>query len=123
MSEWKSETHATTTVARTAEGNIRYIKCRAEYFEVKETDDGLEDEYAEGVKAKFKFDVTDDVATFSGVKDISDDPPNGYDSSLDFLRAAPVAEQAVSNVPGINEVDSIQEQIEQELNRGAATLP
>jgi hypothetical protein len=123
MSDWESETHATTTVARTEEGKIRYIKCRAEYFEVKETDDDLEDEYAEGVNAKFKFDVVDgSVAVLDGVKDIADDAPNGYDTSLDFLRAVPVAEEAVSNVPGIKEVHSTSEYIEQELDRGATAL-
>jgi len=119
MSEWEPETHVTTTVARTAEGTIRYIKCRAEYFEVKETEADLEDEYAEGVNAKFRFDVTDgSMATFDGVKEISDNPPNGYDTSLKFLRVLPVAEKAVSNVPDIEEVRSTAAEIESQIQRG-----
>lgn len=123
MSEWESETHATTTVARNQNGNIRYIKCRAEYFEYLETEEGLEDEYEEGVSARFKFDVVDGrIAVLDGVKDIDDDSPNGYETSLDFVRAVPVAEKGVSNVPGIEEVHSTAEHIEQELDRGSTAI-
>lgn len=121
MTDWKPETHATTTVARTESGTIRYIKCRAEYFEVRETPEGEEDEFEEGVSAKFKFDVVDgEIAHLTGVKEIDDGAPRGYTTSLDFVRAVPVAEDAVSNVPGIEHVESIEGQLLEELDRAAS---
>jgi hypothetical protein len=134
MSEWESETHATTTVARNENGTIRYVKCRAEYFEHKKeevehtSEDGetitdVEEHFEEGVNAKFKFDVVDgSIAYLTGVKDIEDDPATGYDNCLEFVRVVPVAEQAVSNVPGIEEVHSTKEHILSELDRGSTAI-
>ncbi len=119
MTDWKPETHASVTVERTEAGNIRYIKVRAEYYEAKETPEGEEDEFAEGVNARYKFGVTGgDLAHLEGVKDISDDAPSGYTTSMDFIRTLPVAEQAVLNVPGIEEVADNWGAIADERQRG-----
>lgn len=120
MPDVKQRTHATTIVRRNQDGGIQGIKVRAEYYvENMELDEDDPDRYYDGVNARFHFDVVDgDLAALDGVKDIEDDAPSGWDTSLEFLRALPVAEHAAMNVPGIDDVQSTEENVLSDIDKG-----
>lgn len=119
----KPRTHANSTVNRDQDGSIRYIVVRAEYYlEDVDAHENDENKFTDGVNAKFRFDVSETesglLATLDSVEDIGDGASSGYDTSLQFMKAIPVAEDAVLNVPGVDEVDSTEGYIMSELDSG-----
>lgn len=123
----KPRTHANSTVNRDQDGTLRYIVVRAEYFlEDVDADEHDENKYTGGLSAKFRFDVSETengtIATLDSVKDIEDGGSSGYDTSLRFMRAVPVAEDAVMNVPGIDEVNNTEGYIMSELDEGRTAI-
>lgn len=117
------QTHVSSTVNRDADGSIRYIVVRAEYFlEDLDAHENADDKYTEGVNAKFRFDVYESdeetTAEIVSVKDIEDSPSHGYETSFGFLRALPVAEDAALNIPGVDEVASTEGYIQSLLDQG-----
>jgi len=123
----KPRTHANCTVNRDQDGSLRYIVVRAEYFlEDVDADEHDENKFTDGVNAKFRFDVAQresgTEAVLDSVKGISDGAASGYETNLMFLRALPVAEDAVSNVPGVDEVGSSEGYIMEQLDHGRTAI-
>jgi glutamine synthetase len=120
-------THANSTVNRDQDGSLRYVVVEAEYFlEDTEVHENDPDKYTEGVSARFRFDIVhrDDgiVARLDSVKDINDGAASGYDTNLSFMKAVPIAEDAVSNVPGVDEVKSIEGYLLDQLDKGRTAV-
>lgn len=124
MTDYKRRSHANVTVNRDQDGTLRTLKCRAEYY-VEDVDkhENDSDRYLDGVSAKFKFVVSGDVADLTDIKDIEDDPSTGYDSNFGFIQAIPIAEDAVMNVPEIEEVNSTEGHIMQLFDNGRTAVP
>lgn len=111
--------HASSTVNRDQDGSIRYVVVRSEvYYEDTDAHENDPDRYTDGVSAKFRFNFAGGVADLVAVKDIEDGAEAGYESSLNFLRTIPVAEDAVTNVPGVEEVGSTEARIMDLLDKG-----
>jgi len=118
-------THASSTVNRDQDGSIRYVVVRAEYFlEDVDEHENSDKKYTKGVSAKFKFTMngTGTIAVLDSVKDIGDGASSGYETSLQFLKVLPVAEDAVMNVPGIEDVESAEEFIMYQIDKGRSAV-
>lgn len=113
------QTHAKSTVKRNQDGGIENVTIRAEYYEEDldkhENDD---DRYLNGVNATFNFNVNGNTATLTDVKKINDGAKRNYDTDLQFIRAIPIAEDAVMNIPGVEDVESTEGYIMKNLDMG-----
>jgi hypothetical protein len=120
---YELRTHATVTVRREEDGSIRHVVARAEVYEEDPDKPDTDDEkFRNGVAAKFKFGVHNATATLSAVKDIEDKGGGSYETDMGFVRAIPVAEQAVWNVPGIDDVDSTEGYLTRMLDKGRSAI-
>lgn len=76
-------------------------------------------EYGKGAFAKFKFDVSDGVATFAGVN-VDDWDEDGYNFPT-WLRLLAPARHMVENVPGIERCEDPQAGMAEQLQIGEET--
>lgn len=115
MSELRYEADVqSVTVERNADGQIRDltwsapIEVRCNYFVVE--DDGSEEpEIKKSWDARLRFNVSNGKAMAVQAKDIEGSDGHSNWQGLGYLRLFPVAEDAVANIDGVDEVVRIED--------------
>lgn len=104
------------TVERNADGQIRDlawsapIEVRCNYFVVE--DDGSEEpDIKKSWDARLRFNVSDGKAMAVQAKDIEGSDGHANWQGLGYLRLFPVAEDAVANIDGVDEVVRIEDRL------------
>lgn len=125
MTELRHEADVqSVTVERNADGQIRDlswsapIEVRCNYFVVEEADHPEEEEIKKSWEARLRFNVSNGKAMAVQAKDIEGSDGHSNWQGFGYLRLLPVAEDAVANINGVDEVVRIEETIGSIIEKG-----
>lgn len=122
MPNWKHQARATADVSFGPTGEPKGATVDVDSYEYDDDfdtdEDDPDDEFRGGAHAILHFSFEDGTAVLDGIKDASSVAYHRWDFGPSVIRILPLGQRAVEDLPFVEDVELVDEQVEEQLSIG-----